>query len=216
MMHLFGYWRSSAAYRCRIALALKGLNYDFTSVHLRRGGGEQRLPDFLTLNPQGLVPALVEESKVLTQSLAIIEWLDETHPTPALLPVEPDARAQVRAFALAIACDIHPLQNLRVLEYLKTELGCEQADADAWCRKWISEGLLACEALLSRDSGGHRFCFGESPSLADICLAPQIYSARRFGVDLTMMGRIRDLEQVYEAEPAFASAHPDVQPDKDA
>lgn len=216
MMHLYGYWRSSASYRCRIALALKGLDYDFTSVHLRRGGGEQKLPDFLSLNPQGLVPALVDGPKVLTQSLAIIEWLEEMHPTPALLPADPEQRARVRAFALAIACDIHPLQNLRVLGYLKSELGCQQADADAWCHKWISEGLLACEALLARGSGNSRFCFGDSASLADICLAPQIYSARRFGVDLTMMSRIQDLEHIYEAEPAFAAAHPDVQPDKDA
>lgn len=216
MIHLYGYWRSSAAYRCRIALRLKGLDYEFTSVHLRRGGGEQKLPEYLALNPQGLVPALVDGQQVLTQSLAIIEWLEEVHPDPSLLPVNPGQRAQVRAFAQAIACDIHPLQNLRVLEYLKNELGCKQTDADAWCRKWIAEGLQGCEALLSRTPGNHRFCFGESPSLADVCLAPQIYSARRFGVDLEPLRRIEELERTYHGEPAFAAAHPDVQPDKDA
>lgn len=215
-MRLFGYWRSSAAYRCRIALALKGLDYDFTSVHLRRGGGEQKLPEYLALNPQGLVPVLVDGPQVLTQSLSIIEWLEEMYPKPALLPSNAGQRAQVRAFAQAIACDIHPLQNLRVLEYLKSELGCQQSDADAWCRKWIGEGLQACEALLARASGNHRFCFGESASLADVCLAPQIYSAKRFGVDLEPMQRIQELERTYQGEPAFAAAHPDVQPDRDA
>ena len=215
-MRLFGYWRSSAAYRCRIALALKGLDYDFTSVHLRRGGGEQKLPEYLALNPQGLVPVLVDGPQVLTQSLSIIEWLEEMYPKPALLPSNAGQRAQVRAFAQAIACDIHPLQNLRVLEYLKSELGCKQTDADAWCRKWIAEGLQACETLLNRTSEIHRFCFGESASLADVCLAPQIYSARRFGVDLEPLRRIQELEQAYQGEPAFAAAHPDAQPDKEA
>ncbi len=215
-MRLYGYWRSSAAYRCRIALGLKGLSYEFTSVHLRKDGGQQKLPDFLALNPQGLVPALENGPQVLTQSLAIIEWLEEMYPAPSLLPADPGERAQVRAFSQAIACDIHPLQNLRVLEYLKNELGCQQADADSWCRKWIYEGLQACEALLARASSSHLFCFGESASLADICLAPQIYSARRFGVDLASMERILKLEQTYQNQPAFAAAHPDLQPDKDA
>lgn len=215
-MRLFGYWRSSAAYRCRIALALKGLEYEFSSVHLRKNGGEQKLPDFLAINPQGLVPALVVGSQTLTQSVAIIEWLEETYPDPPLLPETADDRAQVRAVALAIACDIHPLQNLRVLEYLKYELGCNQAATDSWCRNWISGGLAACNEMISRVEGTHRYAFGDTPSLADICLAPQIYSARRFGVDLAPFERILALEHTYAADPAFMDAHPDVQPDRDA
>lgn len=214
-MHLHGYWRSSAAYRCRIALALKGIAYDFTSVHLRRNGGEQKLPAYLALNPQGLVPALTVGDDTIVQSLAIIEWLDETYPEPRLLPTDALQRAKVRAFSQVIACDIHPLQNLRVLEYLKGELRCDQAAADQWCIKWISDGLSACEKLLADQPGGHAYCFGKQPGLADICLAPQLYSARRFGVDLSPLPRLLALEQTYQLNAAFQSAHPDVQPDKD-
>lgn len=215
-MHLYGYWRSSAAYRCRIALAIKGLSYDFTSVHLRKNGGEQKLPEFLGLNPQALVPALVVDDAVLTQSMAIIEWLDETAPGPALMPTDPLARAKVRAFAQSIACEIHPLQNLRVLKYIKAELGADQTAVDAWCRKWIGGGLAACESLLATQPDGQRYCFGDEASLADICLAPQIYSARRFGVDISDLQRILELERIYAEDPAFVAAHPDAQPDKDA
>ena len=215
-MHLYGYWRSSAAYRCRIALALKGVDYAFTSVHLRRNGGEQKMPAFLKLNPQGLVPALVDGDTVLTQSLSIIEWLDETIPHPPFLPEPVDQRARVKAFAQVIGSDIHPLQNLRVLKYLKSELGCDQAQLDVWCRKWNSDGLIACEKLLADQPKEQAFCFGPQPGLADIFLAPQLYSARRFGVDLSPLGRLVALEQTYQAHPVFAAAHPDLQPDMDA
>jgi maleylacetoacetate isomerase len=215
MMRFYGYWRSSAAYRCRIALGLKGVDYEFRSVHLRRNGGEQKQPDYLALNPQGLVPALATDQGVISQSLAIIEWLDETVPEPPLMPSSPFDRAQVRAFAQIIACDIHPLQNLRVLEYLKSELACDQSAADAWCRKWIEDGLSACESLLARQKSPETYCFGTEPGLADICLAPQLYSARRFGADLKRMGRLAELERAYSAHPAFVAAHPDAQPDKD-
>ncbi len=171
-MILHGYFRSSAAYRCRIACNLKGVSYDAVSVHLRRGGGEQKAPAYRSLNPQALVPALEVDGAVLTQSLAIAEWLDETVPEPPLLPADAIGRAQVRAFALAIACDIHPLQNLRVLDYLRTELGQSQEALDAWCRRWIGDGLAACEALLTKVDRSGPFAFGARPSLADICLVP--------------------------------------------
>lgn len=215
MMRFYGYFRSSAAYRCRIAFNLKEVETELVSIHLRKDGGQQKAPAYRALNPQALVPTLEVDGAPLTQSLAIIEWLDETHPEPALLPSDPLERAQMRAFAQAIACDIHPLANLRVLEYLKTELGQDQAAADAWCRRWIGDGLAACEAILVRMSAKGDFAFGATPSLADICLVPQIYSADRFGVDLTAMPRLRAVGQACEALSAFANAHPSRQPDAD-
>lgn len=214
-MRFHGYFRSSAAYRCRIAFNLKGVSPDFVSVHLRRGGGEQNTDAYRALNPQGLVPALEVGGQVLTQSLAIIEWLDETVPEPPLLPSDKDARARVRAFAQMIACDIHPLQNLRVLQYLRAPLGHDQAALDAWCRHWIGEGLAACEAVLARETHSGDFCFADAPGLADICLVPQIFSAARFGVDLAGMPRLRAIEAACQALGAFAAAHPDVQPDSE-
>jgi maleylpyruvate isomerase len=210
-MIVHGYFRSSAAYRLRIAMNLKGLGYDFRSLHLRKG--DQRSKAYTALNPQGLVPTLeTDDGAVLTQSLAIIEWLDETHPDPALLPKEPVGRAHARAFAQIIACDIHPLQNLRVLHYLKTEFGQEQVGLDAWCRHWIAPGLAACEALLV--SGPETdFAFGDAPGLAEICLAPQMFSAERFGLNLAPFPRLRALRERCEALPAFADAHPAMQPD---
>jgi len=216
VIRFHGYFRSSAAYRCRIAFNLKGIAYDFHSVHLRRGGGEQKLPAYRALNPQALVPALEADGLVLSQSLAIIEWLDETHPEPPLLPRHPDLRAKVRAFAQVIACDIHPLQNLRVLEYLKNELGHDQAAADVWCRHWIGDGLAACEALLGSLDHGGSFCFGDTPGFADLCLVPQFFNARRFHVDLSALPRLRAIDDACAALPAFAEAHPARQPDAEA
>jgi maleylpyruvate isomerase len=208
-MILWGYWRSSAAYRVRIALNLKGLEAEHRFRHLRRG--EQLEAGFLALNPQGLLPALVlEDGAVLTQSLAICEYLDETHSAPPLLPREPVARARVRAFAQAIAAEIHAVQNLKVLNRVKA-LGHDQATANAWAHDIIAEGLAACEALL-RDQPGP-FCFGAAPGLADIALVPQVYNARRFGVDLTAMPRLVAADAACQALPAFADAAPERQAD---
>jgi maleylacetoacetate isomerase len=211
-LRFFGYFRSSASYRCRIAFNLKGVAPTLVPVHLRRGGGEHLHPDYVAVNPQRLVPALEVDGTALTQSLAIIEWLEETHPAPPLLPRDPVARAQVRAFALAIAAEIHPLNNLRVLAYLKGPLGHDQATVDQWYRHWVGEGLLACEALLARNRQG-RFCFGDAPGLADICLVPQMHNARRFGCDLSAVPRLAAIDAALAALPAFAAAHPDAQPD---
>lgn len=216
MIHFHGYFRSSSAYRCRIAFNLKGIIYDFSSLHLRRGGGEQHRPKYTQLNPQGLVPTLQSGEFTLTQSLAIIEWLDETHPDPALLPDNPDLRAQVRAFSQIIACDIHPLQNLRVLQYLQERFDADQAVKDHWCQNWIGSGLAACEDILMRQNKGANFCFGDTPGLADICLVPQVFSARRFGVDLAVMPNILRIYEHCQALPAFGDAAPSRQSDAEA
>jgi maleylacetoacetate isomerase len=220
-MIFHGYFRSSSAHRCRIAFNLKGIVPSRRDHHLRRGGGEQKQPSFLTLNPQALeIPSENADTgahnDVLTQSLAIIEWLDEVYPEPRLLPGAPLLRAQIRAFSQVIACDIHPLQNLRVLQYLKNDLGHDQADADQWCQRWIGDGLAACEALLARGGNTGKFCFGSTPTLADICLVPQVYSAKRFGVDLTEMPRIQAIFTTCEKLEAFQSARPENQPDAES
>lgn len=212
-MLLHGYFRSSAAYRVRIALNLKGLSYEQSFVHLRRG--EQRGDAYRMLNPQGLVPALDTGEGVLIQSMAIMEWLDETCPEPPLLPATPQERALVRGFAQIIAVDIHPLNNLRVLTFLSDDLGCDPDQMDKWRRKWIIDGLEACEALIARNSQEARFCFGDAPGLADVCLVPQIYSAERFGIDVTAWPRLSAVHQACEALPAFRDAHPQNQPDCD-
>jgi maleylacetoacetate isomerase len=213
-MIVHGYFRSSAAYRLRIALNLKGVVTDFRSIHLRRG--DQRSDAYTALNPQGLVPTLeTDDGALLTQSLAIIEWLDETHPDPALLPKDPVGRAHARAFAQVIACDVHPLQNLRVLRHLKQEFGQEQDGLDAWCRHWIAPGLATCEALLARAPEA-AFAYGNGPGIAEICLIPQMFSADRFGLDLAPYPRLRALREKCEALPAFADAHPSQQPDAEA
>jgi maleylacetoacetate isomerase len=210
-MILHGYFRSSAAWRVRIALGLKGLAALQVFRHLRKG--EQAAPDHLALNPQGLVPTLeVAGQGVLTQSLAILEWLDETQPGPKLLPEDAWGRARVRALAQIIACDTHPIQNLRVLQYLKRELGQEQAAIDAFARHWIATGLAAFEARLAEPETGH-FCHGEAPGLADLCLVPQLGNARRFGCDLGPYPRILAIEAAFGALPAFAAAAPEAQPD---
>lgn len=214
-MTFYGYFRSSAAYRCRIAFNLKGVQTDFVSVHLRKDGGQQKAPGYRALNPQALVPALeLDGEDVLTQSLAIIEWLDESKPGPALLPGDALGRARVRAFAQVIACDVHPLQNLRVLDYLKTYFGADQDALDQWCQRWIYDGLAACEALLAREQV-QDFAFGETPSLADICLVPQMYSADRFGVDCAAFPRLCQIRANCEALEAFSAANPQRQPDND-
>jgi maleylacetoacetate isomerase len=210
MMRFHGYFRSSAAYRCRIAFGLKGLTPDFEPVSLR--DGRQKSPEYRTVNPQGLVPALEIDGTVLTQSLAIIEWLEETYPDPPLLPDGPAERAKVRAFALAIACDVHPLQNLRVLDYLRKDLSLGEEDVNGWIRRWLGDGLVACEALLAARPAS-RFCFGDQPGLADICLVPQMASADRFGVDTTRLPRLRAVVGACNDLPAFARASPASQPD---
>lgn len=207
-MKLHGYFRSSAAYRVRIALGLKGLSYDNIFHHLRHGA--QSAPDYLALNPQGLVPALETEGEVLTQSLAICEYLDEIAPTPPLLPADPLRRAKVRGFAQAIACDIHPIQNLKVLRKL-AELGLDQGQVNGWAGWIIADGFAACEALIAGESGP--FCFGAKPTLADICLVPQIANARRFGVDLSRYSRLTEANTACLSLPAFQNAAPERQPD---
>jgi len=205
---LHGYFRSSAAWRVRIALHLKGVAFDQRPHHLRRG--EQRDPGYLALNPQGLVPALqVEDGVVLTQSLAIIEYLDRRYPAPGFLPESPAARAQAQAVALAVACDVHPLQNLRVLDRLRG-LGQTEDEVQAWARGVIEEGLDACERLLPRARGA--FAFGERPGLADICLVPQLANARRFAAELRWP-RLLEIEAAASAHPAFQAAAPERQPD---
>jgi maleylacetoacetate isomerase len=211
MLKLYTYFRSSAAYRCRIALNLKGLTHETVFVHLIKDGGQHTKPAYRALNPQALLPTLVHDGKVITQSLAIIEYLDEIQPQPPLLPRDAGERAKVRAFALAIACDIHPLNNLRVLNYLKGPLGHDQAAVDAWYRHWVETGLAACEALLPGD--GSKFCFGDEPSLADACLVPQIYNARRFNADLSAIPRLVAIEEACGKLTAFAQAAPEAQPD---
>lgn len=210
MMKLHGYFRSSAAWRLRSALALKGLAFENAFHHLRKG--EQRDPDYLKLNPQGLVPALeLEDGTALTQSLAILEWLEETHPDPAILPHTPIERAKARAFALSIACEIHPVQNLKVLNRLRSDAGFDDARVNAWAARVNAEGLQASEALVAARPG--RFLFGERATIAEICLVPQLYNARRFGVEVARFPRLLIAEAAAMQLPAFAASAPDRQPD---
>jgi maleylpyruvate isomerase len=210
-MILHDFFRSSAAYRVRIALNLKGLQADRRYVHLRRG--EQRAAPYLAVNPQGLVPALeLGGGRTLTQSLAIVEYLEEKHPIPALLPPGAEDRAWVRAIALAIACDIHPLNNLRVLQYLGRELNVEEAKRDDWYRHWIKMGFEAIESQLMQRAAD-RFCFGEAPTLADVCLVPQVANSQRLKMSLAPYPRIASINDACLTLPAFAAARPEVQPD---
>jgi maleylpyruvate isomerase len=208
-MKLHTYFRSSASYRVRIALNLKGLSVEHLPHHLRQG--EQRDASYLAINPQGLVPTLQDDAgAILTQSLAIIEWLDETYPEPPLLPTDPWRRALVRAFALALACDTHPVQNLKVLARLR-QLGLAEEAVTGWAAWANQEGLSACEILIAGEAGP--FCFGETPGLADLCLVPQLANARRFGVDLKAFPRLSIAEAAARSLKAFADAAPECQSD---
>lgn len=210
-MKVYGYFRSSAAYRVRIALNLKGLTPETVYVHLRRK--DHHSDWFDALNPQHLVPTLVTETgAALSQSLAIIEYLDETHPDPPLLPADPLGRARVRQIAQIVACDIHPLNNLRVLGYLTGPLGQSEDARDAWYRHWVALGFRAIEKLLDDPATGP-FCHGDSPGLADLCLVPQVFNARRFQVDMTPYPGIAAVDARLNALPAFDKAKPENQPD---
>lgn len=206
-MELHGYFRSSASYRVRIGLNLKGLQYDYQPVNLLKG--EQREGEYRKLNPQGLVPALVDGDTILTQSLAILEWLDEQHPEPALLPKDPLARARVRAMAYSVACDIQPVQNLRVLKYLQSEYGISDEEKVDWIRHWIHEGFSALEQQLNPAP----FAAGDEPGLFECCLIPQIYSAERFGMDIAEYPAIHRIMLACNEIPAFVDARPENQPD---
>ena len=212
-MRLYDYFRSSAAYRVRIALNLKGIDVDErTFVHLRMG--KQRGDDYLALNPQGLVPVLeLDNGRVLVQSIAIVEYLDDVRPEPPLLPSTPEARARVRAIALSIACEIHPLNNLRVLNYLTGTLGVSDEQKNGWYRYWVDTGFEALERQMSREPETGMFCHGDTPTLADICLVPQMANARRFKVDLSPYPTLVGIEAACNQLPAFAMAAPAKQPD---
>lgn len=212
-LQLYSYWRSSAAYRVRIGLGLKGLAYETLPVHLLRDGGEQHNPGYTEKNPQHLVPTLLHGSRVIRQSLAILEYLDEAWPSPRLLPVTARDRARVRAMAQMITSDIHPLNNLRILQYLEGKLGLSQEQRDEWVRQWIVEGFGAIEQVLNEGFASDLYCHGESPGLADCCLVPQVYNARRFGVDMAAFPVIARIEQACLALPAFEQARPELQPD---
>lgn len=208
---LHGYWRSGTSYRTRIALNLKGLDYDQATHDLRKG--EQKEAGYLALQPQGLVPALeVRPGLVLPQSVAILEWLEETYPDPPLLPSSADARAVVRAMCALIGSDVHPLNNLRVLKKLRA-MGHEQAEIDAWAQDWIAQGFAALDRMI--DEYGSIYAYGTTPTLVDCYLVPQVYSAERFGVDLSPYDNLMSAYDMAIAHPAVAAAHPDRQPDAD-
>ena len=212
-LRLYSYWRSSAAYRVRIALNLKHLHYEIVPVHLLEDGGQQRKADYRKLQPQALVPALRHGKRTLRQSMAIIEYLDETWPDPPLLPATARDRARARALAQAIACDIHPLGNLRVLKYFESEWSVPLPERENWVRHWIREGLGAVEEMLAEHLSTGTFCDGEQPGLPDCCLVPQVYNARRYGVDLTPYPTIRRINDACLALPEFDAAQPEKQPD---
>ena len=213
---LHNYFRSSSAYRVRIALGLKGLDFEYLSVHLNRDGGEQFKAPFSALNPQQLVPVLSVDGGDISQSLAIMEFLDEEFPaTPALLPARPRDRARVRELALSLACDVHPLNNLRVLKYLTGTMGVDEAAKAAWIDHWHATGLTALENELARDPRRGRFCFGDTPTMADCCLVPQLVNARRFGMDLAPFPTLLAIDAACQDLPAFQAAHPSRQPDSE-
>ena len=212
-MKLYTFFRSSASYRVRIALNLKGLSYESVAIHLRRGGGEQLMPAYTKLNPQALVPALEDNGSILTQSLAIIEYLEETHANPPLLPKDPTERALVRSMALVIACEVHPSQNLRVLNYVKATYHQTDEQVNKWAQHWIDLGLSALQTMITAQPKRGKFCFGDTPTLADICLIPQLGNARRYGCDLSKYPTILDIEKNCNAIAAFAGAAPEKQPD---
>ena len=212
-MKLYSYFRSSASFRVRIALALKGLDYEYAPVHLLKGGGEQFSTGFMAINPAALVPVLDDDGTVLTQSLAIIEYLDETRPQPPLLPGDAVGRARVRALALAIACEVHPLNNTRVLGYLSNTLGVTDEQRNAWYRHWVETGLASLEAMLARDPRTGACCHGDVPTLADICLVPQVFNAQRFAARLDHVPTVMRIHEHCLTLPAFARSVPALQPD---
>jgi len=211
---LYTYFRSSAAFRVRIALNLKGLAYEPVFVHLPKG--EHRRPDYAALDPQALLPTLVDGGRALSQSLSIIEYLEETRPQPPLLPADAAGRARVRSLSLLVACEIHPLNNLRTLQHLKRALGQDEEQINAWYRHWIADGFAKLEADLNRDAssgGAGRFCYGDTPTMADCCLVPQLFAAQRFGVDPTKYPRLNLIWENCNHMSAFLAAHPSKQID---
>ena len=216
-MQLYNYFRSSASFRVRIAMNLKGLPFDYRPIHLVKHGGEQRAPEFLALNPEGLLPVLIDDGReppaVMTQSLAIVEYLDETHPEPPLLPHEALERARVRALALSIACEIHPINNLRVLRYLTQVLKVDDDAKNTWYRHWVESGLQSLETQLASSTMTGTFCHGETPTLADITLVPQIFNGRRFDCDYSKMPTVMRVFDACMTLDAFKQAVPSEQPD---
>lgn len=214
-MKLYSYFRSSAAYRVRIALNLKGLAYETVPVHLMKDGGQQLSDSYRSLNPTALVPTLVDGEFAVGQSMAILEYLEETHPSPALLPADARGRARVRAIAQTIACDIHPLNNLRVLKYLKHQMGVGEEAKNAWYRHWIAQGLAAVEAMLAAGPETGRYCHGDQVTFADLCLVPQLFNARRFGCDESAFPNIARIDAACAELAAFQQAAPSNQPDSE-
>ncbi|MEA5445964.1 maleylacetoacetate isomerase [Gammaproteobacteria bacterium AB-CW1] len=212
-MKLYTYWRSTAAYRVRIALHLKGLRCEQEPVHLVKDGGEQHKGEYRAINPQGLVPTLVDGGHVITQSLAILEYLEEKHPEPALLPSKPVERARVRSLAQIIACEVHPLNNLRVLQYLSNELDVSDRQKTRWYHHWLEQGLKPLERRLANEGRTGRFCHGDSPTLADVCLVPQLYNARRFDFPLDAYPTLRRIDEACRELNAFRASAPEAQPD---
>ena len=212
-MKLYGYFRSSASYRLRIALALKNVSHEQASIHLTRGGGEQFSAAFHKLNPQQLIPVLEHDGHVLVQSLAIMEYLEETVPQPAILPKDPAGRARVRALCQVVACEMHPLNNLRVLTYLTKNLGVSEEAKLGWYRHWIALGFTALEGLLAGHPQTGRYCHGDSPTMADICLVPQVFNAKRFDCPMEAFPTVMRIHDACQALPAFAGAAPAKQPD---
>jgi len=212
-MKLHTYFRSSAAYRVRIALNLKGIDYEAVPVHLIRDGGQHKQPEFLNINPSGMVPTLQDERGTVTQSMAILEYLEDTHPAVPLLPVDPLGRARVRELAQIVSCDIHPLNNLRVMRYLADELGVSEDAKKAWLRHWIVEGFASVESHLARHPGTGKFCHGDTPTMADCFLVPQAFNAIRFGIDIAPHANIARIYANCVELPAFVKAAPGAQPD---
>lgn len=212
-LSLHGYFRSSAAYRVRIALHLKGLDYRHIGVHLLRGGGEQLGADYRKINPLGLVPVLHDGDFRLSQSVAIIEYLDDCYPEIRLVPEDIELRARARQFALTVACDIHPLNNPRVLKFLAARFGADDAGRQEWIRHWIEVGFEALEVQLPQDGESGRFCVGDTPTIADCCLIPQVFNATRFGVDMSCFPSVERITAACDELPAFQRAHPSRQSD---
>lgn len=208
MLKLYDYFRSSASFRVRIALNLKLLDHDVVPVHLLNNGGEQFSAEYQAVNPMSLVPSLDDNGRIMTQSLAIIEYLDETHPAPPLLPKDPYEKALVRAFAYTIAAEIHPINNLRILRYLTNDLKISEEEKNKWYQHWTTKGLAALEKMLAANGKQSSFCYGETPSLADICLVPQMFNARRFHCDLSAYPNLCRIDEHCQTLPAFTNARP--------